>query len=404
MYTRLFKKAELVALHSSAPLLPEREQFLLSMESLGCKKSTLTRIARVLLFAVRNFSEQPLQITSEQLRTAAKGFRCNSSCNETRFVSILTRWYRFLGCMQEPVPNRPAFAGMIDDFSNWLKQERGLSLKSIQTYGWHINEFLRWYWPSKSSISSVRLEDIDAYLGSKRTLWSRKTMCSSAASLRGFFRHAVKRGWCIANIADGIESPPSYSHENIPLGPEWDDVSRLLAALESDKVRDIRDRVIIMLCAIYGFRSSEVTQLKIEDIDWERNCIMIWRPKQLRKQIYPLLPVLGNALIKYLREARPKSIQRELFLTLRAPFRPISTGVLRHAISTRLKKWNIHSPRRGPHGLRHACATHLVQQGFSLKEIGDHLGNRSSSATMVYAKVDLPSLRKVAILPYGGGL
>ena len=57
---------------------------------------------------------------------------------------------------------------------------------------------------------------------------------------------------------------------------------------------------------------------------------------------------------------------------------------------------------RGPHSLRHACATHLVERGLSFKEIGDHLGHRTTSATQIYAKVDLRSLRLVAALGVRG--
>ena len=61
-----------------------------------------------------------------------------------------------------------------------------------------------------------------------------------------------------------------------------------------------------------------------------------------------------------------------------------------------MKSSGIQLPHCGPHLLRHACAAHLLSQGFSLKEIGDHLGHRSAQATQIYAKVDLPSLRLVA--------
>ena len=71
-------------------------------------------------------------------------------------------------------------------------------------------------------------------------------------------------------------------------------------------------------------------------------------------------------------------------------------------MSTRLGALGIHVPRRGPHSLRHACAGRLVAEGFSLKEIGDHLGHRSAYATRIYAKVDLVGLREVANFDLGG--
>ena len=73
-----------------------------------------------------------------------------------------------------------------------------------------------------------------------------------------------------------------------------------------------------------------------------------------------------------------------------------------HLVSTRLNALGIHLLRRGPHSLRHACAGHLVAEGFSLKEIGDHLGHRSAFATRIYAKVDLAGLPEVANFDRGG--
>ena len=91
-----------------------------------------------------------------------------------------------------------------------------------------------------------------------------------------------------------------------------------------------------------------------------------------------------------------------MFLTLRAPFRPLSPGGLYHVTSSRLTALGSPTPHRGPHALRHACAMRLVAAGCSLKVIGDHLGHRSTSATRLYAKVDLAALREVAALELGG--
>jgi integrase len=99
---------------------------------------------------------------------------------------------------------------------------------------------------------------------------------------------------------------------------------------------------------------------------------------------------------------RPRCTRREIFLTFKAPFRRLSQGALYHLVSKRLGVLGIHVPRRGPHSLRHACAGRLVAEGFSLKEIGDHLGHRSAYATRIYAKVDLVGLREVANFDLGG--
>jgi integrase/recombinase XerD len=145
-----------------------------------------------------------------------------------------------------------------------------------------------------------------------------------------------------------------------------------------------------------------VAALQLEDLHWHRELIVLTRPKQRRAQEYPLVPVAGEAILRYLQQVRPRCARREIFLTLKAPFRPLSTGGLHHVVSSRLSELNIQSLRHGPHSLRHACAGHLLAEGFSLKEIGDHLGHRSAYATRAYAKVDLVGLRAVANFDLGG--
>jgi site-specific recombinase XerD len=171
--------------------------------------------------------------------------------------------------------------------------------------------------------------------------------------------------------------------------------------MDTDQPRDIRDRAILLLLAIYGLRESEVTQLRLDDIDWEQELLHVSRVKRQSAQIYPLLPVLGNAIIRYLEEIRPTSNHRQLFLTLLPPFRPLSRGALYHLTQRGFTALAIQTSHRGPHALRHACAAHLVVEGLSLKAIGDHLGHRSTSATRIYAKVDLPALREVAAFDLG---
>jgi integrase/recombinase XerD len=153
----------------------------------------------------------------------------------------------------------------------------------------------------------------------------------------------------------------------------------------------------LMLFTVYGLRSGEVRQLRLEDLDWANEVITVERPKQRRTQYYPLVTSVGDAVLQYLKHARPHCRRRELFLTLKAPIRPLSPGGMYNVVSSRLERLGIQIPNHhGPHCLRHACASHLVAAGLSLKEIGDHLGHRSAYATRIYAKVDLTGLREVA--------
>jgi integrase/recombinase XerD len=135
--------------------------------------------------------------------------------------------------------------------------------------------------------------------------------------------------------------------------------------------------------------------LCLDDFDWEREVLTVRCGKRQRPRIYPLCRVVGDAVLRYLREVRPPSAHREVFLHLRAPFGPLSGGILNVLVRWRLRALGVTSPHYGPHALRHACATHLLAQGLSLKEIGDHLGHTDPETTRLYAKVDLAGLRAV---------
>ena len=70
-------------------------------------------------------------------------------------------------------------------------------------------------------------------------------------------------------------------------------------------------------------------------------------------------------------------------------------------VNRRFVEFGIQAAHRGPHALRHACATRLLADGLTLKEIGDHLGHRTTAATRTYAKVDMVSLREVGAFDLG---
>jgi integrase len=157
-----------------------------------------------------------------------------------------------------------------------------------------------------------------------------------------------------------------------------------------------------MLLAVYGLRAGEVAALCLKDFDWEREFLSVPHTKAQRRRTYPLCRPVGDAVLRYLQEVRPRSNRQEVFLTRLVRFRPLSANAVTVVVKRRLHALGLQLPHYGAHVLRHACATHLLAQGLSLKEIGDHLGHVSPDTTRIYAKVDLAALRTVADLPLEG--
>jgi len=414
MFETLFDSADALARHRDGPFAEDRKRFLEHCGREGFSLGKLREFARMLLWIAGELDASPgRSMTVEQIRSAAGRwgrlkYRCefrhrHAPHPRSAFIKLAVNWFRFLGRFSEALKVSDPFAEVLRDFTAWMEDERGLAATTVAYRLVAARRFLKWHDASGRPFSAVRLTDIDAYLaGFAQRGWSRRTMANEAGVLRAFFRHAGCRGWCPAAIADGIKGPRLYCQETLPLGPSWEDVERLLSSLNTDDPVSIRDLPMLMLCAIYGLRPSEVARLRLEDLDWEHDQILVRRRKVNKAQVYPLIPQVGNAILRYLKEVRPRSAHREVFLTRVAPIRPVTTKVLTYAVRRRMLALGIRSPKYGAYALRHACATHLASQGVSFKVIGDHLGHSSPDSTRVYAKVDLPMLRQVAMLDLGG--
>lgn len=411
MFEQLFTQPGVVARHANAPFPEERARYLAYCKQRGDTHATLLLKARELLWVARKLRKYPdLDISMAQLwgvaghwrnRESACGRKLNKRWTRRRFIDVAAAWLRYLGHLRKPEEPVPCTSRM-EQYCLWAKHERGLSATTIDWFRSSITQFLRWYGKLGQPIESICVDDVDAYLayGHNRG-WSRTTVNNVATTLRAFFRYGAEQGWCAVALANAIRGPRIYALEGLPAGPTWSDVQRMFATLEPSCPKDIRDRAILMLLAIYGLRESEVAQLCIEDLDWEHDLLHVSRVKRRAAMTYPLLPSVGNAIFDYLRAVRPVSTYRQIFLGLTSPHRPLSRGGIYTVVAPRLKALNLQIPHFGPHSLRHACATRLMAEGFSLKEIGDHLGHRSTAATRIYAKVDLAGLREVAAFDLG---
>jgi len=241
----------------------------------------------------------------------------------TRFISDARKWLLFLGRLQSSTAFVP-YAHLINDFCDHLVRDRGLSQSTVRLHRWHIAQFLERFWDQERSFDKICIRDIDAAIARKgeQDSYSRVSIAHYVGVLRVFFRYAEQRGWCSQGLAAAIMCPRVFADEGLPKGPSWEDVRRLLAIAEGDNPKSIRDRAIIMLFAVYGLRVGDVRALRLEDFDWERELICIRRPKSRSRQLYPLSRTVGNAILRYLKEVRPRTRCRELFLTLRAPIGP----------------------------------------------------------------------------------
>ena len=416
MFDKLFRSQAVVQRHLDSPLLQARLEYLQYCANQGYSLITLRGLAADLLLiqnllglATSSDSLGPAAVQAGVNRWVDRRPRHHKYKNgrggRENLLPRAVRWLRFLGRLQTPGEASPAYRSLLEPYADHLRTEKGLSEESVRTRHWYVEDFLRWFFHDHNSLCQITIPDLDEAIARKGRDdgYARLSVRAYTCSLRSFFRYAESRGWCTRGLAAVVASPRVYQHENLPVGPSWSDVQRLVATTEGSRPKDIRDRAILLLFAVYALRSGEVRALKLEDLDWEKGLLFVPRSKGRKREPYPLSPTVGHAIIRYLGEARPRSPFREVFLTVEAPIQPLRKSSLWTIVSKRTLFMDPPPVKpHGPHALRHASATHLLAQGYSLKEIGDHLGHRLPKTTAVYTKVNLTELREVANLSLGG--
>lgn len=183
--------------------------------------------------------------------------------------------------------------------------------------------------------------------------------------------------------------------EKLPSIYSPEEIKQIEASIDCSDPVGKRDHAMLLLSTRLGLRSSDIAGLQFSHIDWDNNLIRITQYKTKREIELPLLADVGDAIITYLKYARPVSKEPNIFLSACAPYRLVNRLIINGAISRAIKasKVEIGNRKFGPHAMRHTLATQLLGNGVSLPVISETLGHTATQATMKYLRVDLNSIQ-----------
>ena len=410
MFEDLFIDRGAIVRYRAAPLLRERLSYLRHCAREGARPLTLRRIAATQLTLIRFLDLREGERVSVPRVEAAADRRSSCSAQPIErqaFVSRAVQWLRFADLLEEPAEAAPlrrhAHVSEVTIFREWMRRERGWSEATIRSSSRTTDRFFDWLDEWGTALGAVVISDIDRAVARWHARGcGRLTIRNYAQRLRTFFRFAEHQGWCRPGLADGIMPTRFHPGETLPKGLNRDEARRLLATSEGNRPVDVRDRAILMVLIAYGLRAGEVAGLRLDDLDWEEETLRVRRSKSGCTQHYPLSRGVGQAIVRYLTEARPMRPERALFFTLITPIHPVDRNVVSGIVRRRVDRLGITGKRRGAHALRHAAAQHLLDRGLSFKEVGDYLGHRSTSSVAVYAKVQISTLREIADIDLEG--
>ena len=305
--------------------------------------------------------------------------------------------------MEDPPPHLQQSANILphQEYLNFLKKE-GKRIGTVQVYDLVARQFLEYVEDRKiRCLANVRGRDVSAFLPCIAKVYQPGSMRTVLSALRCFIRFAEDQRLVDAHLSQAI---PSSSGKTIRVYPTItaEEEHRLLHSIDCTKALGKRNYAMVLLALRTGLRSMNITDLKLNDIDWRRNTIEIVQAKTDTPLVLPLLTDVGNAIADYILNGRPVSQEAYIFLRSQAPYRKLSHC---YGISCKIMKQadlrQGPQERKGFHGLRHSLAARLLSAETPLPIISSILGHRNKDSTKIYLSSDLLHLRACALDLHG---
>ncbi len=277
--------------------------------------------------------------------------------------------------------------------------KQGFAATTLQRYTVYLHQFLSYLTAHNiCSVQMINISHIIAYINyfGKENSAIKHSMLST---IRYFFRFVYEHKLLAIDYSVKIPRDNYARQSNLPSVYSADEISALLEAIDRGNPKGKRDYAIILLAARLGLRSSDILNLKFENIFWKECMIRLCQVKTKRAIELPLSEDIGSAIIDYLKYARPISDLPTVFLRLIPPFIPVTSSAIAEVVETALRYAGIDYSQRkhGPHALRHSLLSQLLKDKLPLPVISEVLGHSSTESTMYYLRIDIDSLRQCAL-------
>ena len=280
----------------------------------------------------------------------------------------------------------------LERFKQFLSSVHGLAPSTCKYRLAIVRQFLqRKFKGRKIDMAAVRPGDLDGFLMDFASRWKPASLGVVRASLRSYLRFRAVQGDETASLAASLPVvAPYWNRANIPTFLRDRDVRLFLQAFDRSSPTGLRDYAAARCLLDLGLRGHEVAQLHLESFDWHRGIVTVSRSKSRRCQTLPLPRETGEAIVNYLRNGRPESKNRAVFVRHYAPYdKPLTQKTISTAMTEAFVRCGLGGQFSGTHVLRRTLAVRLQRAGMSLKDIADILRHKNLTTTTVYTTVDL---------------
>ena len=322
-----------------------------------------------------------------RLWRAQKTFRATRRAFE-RFLVVRGR------LIQTPKPDR--FALLLDSYRRYLEEVRGLAAATIEQHIVTTRHFLADALSSEALFEDLSARAVEQFVVTEGRRIKRQSLQHIVAHLRAFLRFCFDQA-ILRDRLDTIDAPRVYRGELPPRSLAWSLVQQLLRSIDRSHQLGWRDYAILHLMAHYGLRPSEIVTLTLESIDWQAKTLSVQQRKTRSDLILPLTSQTVGILSRYLQRGRRAGPHRELFLRGKSPAGALTRSGVGKLYRTRAQQSGLPLHGTSCYCLRHSFAMRLLDRGVGIKLIGDLLGHRSLESTCVYLRLQIGTLRDVAL-------
>ncbi len=283
----------------------------------------------------------------------------------------------------------------IENFKNYLKLERGLSMNSIKSYEFDLFQFKNFIVknginesPNKCSPSTVK-----SYLYKNFSNKKTRSQARSISALKSFFNFLLFEGKINSSPLNDIESPKI--EKKLPEVLTEDEIRKLICSVNLDSEFGQRNKTIIEVLYGTGIRVSELTELKLSNIFFNENILKV-TGKGNKERFVPLGKIASIEIKKYLNDRDKLKINSKFsdILFLNRYGRRLTRSMIFRVINDSSKNAKLEK-KISPHTLRHSFATHLIRNGADLRTIQLILGHESITTTEIYTHLDTFHLEEV---------
>ncbi len=249
-------------------------------------------------------------------------------------------------------------------------------------------------------MSCTTQENILRFLDFLKPRYSSNARAGILYTVRDFLRYCATEGIITEDLPSLIATFNTGLNEKMPSCYSKEEVNHVLKSVNRKTSAGRKDYAILILVARLGLRASDIIRLELENIKWDAGVIEFYQQKSRHFTQLPLIEDIQYALLDYLKNSRPQTPFRNIFVRERAPLSPYEdSAIIFSIVSKYIKKSGIEIGKRhhGPHSLRHSMASILLEEKTPLPVISSALGHSSTKNTSRYLKIDIGLLRSVAL-------